>query len=69
MEWFDVAEMGDADGVRPSGEAADGGGVGLAGVRVPDVGGEELEDALGGGRSRLFARRCSIFRGYATVFL
>ena len=30
--------------------AADGGGVGLAGVRVPDVGGEELEDALGGGR-------------------
>ena len=25
-------------------------GVGLAGVRVPDVGGEELEDALGGGR-------------------
>ena len=46
----DVAEMGDADGVRPSGEAADGGGVGLAGVRVPDVGGEELEDALGGGR-------------------
>ena len=49
MEWCDVAEMGDADGVRPSGEAADGGGVGLAGVRVPDVGGEELEDALGGG--------------------
>ena len=35
---------------RTSGEAADGGGVGLAGVRVPDVGGEELEDALGGGR-------------------
>ena len=26
MEWCDVAEMGDADGVRPSGEAADGGG-------------------------------------------
>ena len=50
MEWCDVAEMGDADGVRPSGEAADGGGVGLAGVRVPDVCGEELEDALGGGR-------------------
>ena len=51
MEWCDVAEMGDADGVRPSGEAADGGGVGLASVRVPDVGGEELEDALGGGRA------------------
>ena len=50
MEGFDVAEMGDADGLRPSGEAAGGGGVGLAGVRVPDVGGEELEDALGGGR-------------------
>ena len=30
MEWLDVAEMGDADGLRPSGEAADGGGVGLA---------------------------------------
>ena len=52
MEWLDVAEMGDADGVRPSGEAADGGGVGLAGVRVPDVGGEELEDRAGRWPSR-----------------
>ena len=34
--------------LAPGGEAGRGLRVGLAGVRVPDMGGEELEDAAGG---------------------
>ena len=35
--------------LAPGGEAARSLGVGLAGVRVPDMGDEELDDAPGGG--------------------
>ena len=50
MDGFDRAQMGDAVGLRPGGEAGRGLGVGAAGVRVPDMGGEELDDAaLGAG--------------------
>ena len=45
VDGFDLAQMGDAVGLRPGGEAGRGPGVGAAGVRVPDMGGEELDDA------------------------
>ena len=45
VDGFDRAQMGDAVGLRPGGEAGRGLGVGAAGVRVPDMGGEELDDA------------------------
>ncbi len=35
-------------GLAPGGEAGCSPGVGFAGVRVPDMGGEELDDAAGG---------------------
>ena len=44
---LDVAQMGNAMHVAPGGEAGRGLRVGLAGVRVPDMGGEELDDASG----------------------
>ena len=54
---LDVAQMGDAIRVAPGGEAGRGLRVGLAGVRVPDMGGEELEDAAGGTRVGRIERR------------
>ena len=45
---LDVAQMGDAMRAAPIGEAGRGLRVGLAGVRVSDMGGEELEGAAGG---------------------
>ena len=49
-EWdrTDVAKMGDAAELAPGGEPACGPGVGFAGVRVPDMGGEELDDEADG---------------------
>ena len=47
---LDLAQMVDAMRVAPGGEAGRGLRVGLAGVRVPDMGGEELDDAAGGAR-------------------
>ena len=53
VDWLDLAQMGDAVPLRPGGEATRGLGGGVAGVRVPDMGGEELDDAaLGGGIGR-----------------
>ena len=47
VDGLNVAEMVDAVRLRPGGEAGCGTSVGLAGVRVPDMGGEELDDAPG----------------------
>ena len=56
-----VAQMGDAVPLRLGGEAGCSPGVGLAGVRVPDMGGEELDDAaLGGGIGRQQGREPSL---------
>ena len=50
VDRLDLAQVGDATPLRLGGEAACSPGVGFAGVRVPDMGGEELDDAaLGGG--------------------
>ena len=45
VDRLDLAQVGDATPLRPGGEAACSPGVGFAGVRVPDMGGEELDDA------------------------
>ena len=53
VDRLDAAQMSDAVPLRPGGEPGVGPGVGFAGVRVPDMGGEELHDAaLGGGIGR-----------------
>ena len=57
VDGFDRAQMGDAVGLRPGGEAGRGPGVGLAGLRVPDMGGEELDDAALGVGIRSQQRR------------
>ena len=48
MNRLHVAQMVDAMRFALVGEAVGSPRVGLAGVRVPDMGGEELEDAAGG---------------------
>ena len=45
VDRLDLAQMGDAVPLRPGGEPGRGPGVGVAGVWVPDMGGEELDDA------------------------
>ena len=57
VDGFDRAQMGDAVALRPGGEAGRGPGVGAAGVRVPDMGGEELDDAALGVGIRSQERR------------
>ena len=53
VDRLDLAQVGDATPLRAGGESGGGPGVGFAGVRVPDMGGEELHDAaLGGGIGR-----------------
>ena len=53
VDRLDLAQMGAAVPLRPGGEATRGLGGGVAGVRVPDMGGEELDDAaLGVGRQQ-----------------
>ena len=47
VDGFDRAQMGDVAGFRPGGEAGGGPVVGAVGVRVPDMGGEELDDGPG----------------------
>ena len=58
---LDVAQMADAMRAAPVGEAGRGLRVGLARVRIPDMGGEELQDAacgpgIGGKERRELAR-------------
>ena len=48
VDRHDVAQMGDAVPLTPGGEAACGPDVGFPGVRVADMGGEELDDAAVG---------------------
>ena len=57
VDGFDRAQMGDAVGLRPGVEAGRGPGVGAAAVRVPDMGGEELDDAALGVGIRSQQRR------------
>ena len=53
MDGLDVAQFAQVVLLAPSGELRRGPGVGLAGVGVTDIGGEELDKALG----RLGVRR------------
>ena len=64
VDRLDLAQMDDAVPLRPGGEPTCGPGVGVEGVRVPDMGGEELSmtrrSASGSGASSAGSRPSSI---------
>ena len=61
MEGLNVSELGKAFGFAPGRESGRCLGIGSAGMRVADIGGEELEDAPG----RRGVRREQGRQGYA----
>ena len=52
MHGLHVAELVEVAGLAPGSEVGGGLGVSFPGVGILDVGGEEFENALGGGRVR-----------------